>query len=115
MITGVDYCSNCYAITPSDGPTTAPLCALCGHTEMGTVTRDWIASAIQLAKGLSDGYCLYDTATSFTCGEAEMFAEFMADFGCKGVAETFLKEHAEGDDEGDTHGIDEEGNLFRRD
>ncbi|MFI1890496.1 hypothetical protein [Streptomyces jumonjinensis] len=83
-----------------------------------SLTRAQEAAATRLAEKLSDGYLLADVTESsagLTCEEAEVFANLLKTFGEPDTAHQLLKDHAQRDDEGDSHGIDKDGNLFYRD
>lgn len=46
---------------------------------------------------------LLDTATNFTCSEAEVMAGFLRAFADEATADAFMVEHASGDEQDDDH------------
>ncbi|MFJ9521253.1 hypothetical protein ACIRPK_23760 [Kitasatospora sp. NPDC101801] len=71
-----------------------------------------VAATRDIAEHTSEMLC--DNATALTCNEAVIFGAFFSEFGYPGVADQLLELHAEGDDEGDDHGIGADGKVFTR-
>jgi len=76
-----------------------------------------LTATVELAAMLGDGYWLMDVSNSsagMTCTEAETLCGFLRAFGHESIAEDILRDHAEHDDEGDSHALDADGNVIIR-
>lgn len=62
-----------------------------------------LIAAESLANALADGEIASEVGTALTCGEADTLADFFRAFGYNQAADTWIRAHAEGDDEGDEH------------
>ncbi|MFG2847454.1 hypothetical protein ACGF12_30440 [Kitasatospora sp. NPDC048296] len=117
MAAAAAYCTQCCAVVAVDGPTEPFHCPHCGGTDHTIITAAQVGAAQELADAIGDGYLLYDVSGSsagLTCSEAEVFCGFLRAYGRPSTADGLLLDHAEHDDEGDSHGIDAEGKVFTR-
>ncbi|MEV7123957.1 hypothetical protein [Kitasatospora griseola] len=112
MAASAAFCTNCSGIALTDSPTEPFHCPRCGHDQHQPLTPGMVAATRDLAEWTGEMLC--DNATGLTCGEAELFCAFFREFGHPGVADQLLELHAEGDDEGDDHGIGADGKVFTR-
>ncbi|MFD9593068.1 hypothetical protein ACFWA9_09960 [Kitasatospora sp. NPDC059973] len=113
----VVYCKECCAIAIADSPEEASYCPHCGSSKHATITGAGIAATLDLVEMMGDGYWLMDVSNSsagMTCTEAGILCDFLREFGRYGIADDLLKDHASHDDEGDSHGLDERGEVFTR-
>lgn len=70
-------------------------------TDQEVASRRRAQAALDVIDHVHEAFC--DHATSFSCGEIEMIAELYRAWGHDDMADSIIRSHADGDDEGDDH------------